>query len=72
MKLYLDFEPCDECRSMMQELGSLEMALADEALRADGSARFLRHLTYNHPEVVRGVMRDLPRQKRGQEYDFFK
>ena len=48
------------------------MALADDELRADESAKFLRHLTYNHTEVVRGVMKDLPKQKRNQEYDFFK
>lgn len=57
---------------MMQDLASAEMIFADEAVRADGSAKFLRHLTYNHAEVVRGVMRDLPRQKQNQEYDFFK
>ena len=72
MKLYIDFEPCGECRTMIQELSSLEMAFADDALRADESAKFLRHLTYNHTEVVRGVMKDLPKQKRNQEYDFFK
>ena len=72
MKLYIDFEPCDECKTMMQQLGSLEAAFADEAVRADGSAKFLRHLTYNHAEVVRGVMKDLPKQKKDQEYDFFK
>lgn len=72
MKLYIDFEPCDECRIMMQELASLEMALADESVRTGESAKFLRHLTYNHAEAVRGVARDLPRQQKGQEYDFFK
>ena len=72
MKLYIDFEPCDECKTMMQELASVEMTFADEAIRADESAKFLRHLTYNHTEVVRGVINDLPKQKRNQEYDFFK
>lgn len=72
MKLYLDFEPCDQCRTMIQDLSSLEMAIADENQRADESAKFLRHLTYNHTEVVRGVIKDLPKQTRSQEYDFFK
>lgn len=57
---------------MIQELSSLEMVFADDVLRADESAKFLRHLTYNHTEVIRGVMKDLPKQKRNQEYDFFK
>lgn len=72
MKLYLDFEPCDECKEMMNELSSPEMVFADEKIRADESAKFLRHLTYNHTEVVQAVMQDLPKQKKNQEFDFFK
>ena len=30
MKLYLDFEPCNECREMMHELGSEEILFADD------------------------------------------
>ena len=51
MKLYLDFEPCAECKEMMAALSSPEMLFADEKTRADESAKFLRHLTYNHTEV---------------------
>jgi hypothetical protein len=72
MKLFLDFEPCNECKEMMNDLSSPEMVLADEKIRADESAKFLRHLTYNHPEVVQAVMQDLPKQKKNQEFDFFK
>ena len=72
MKLYLDFEPCDQCQTMMTELSSPEMLFADEKTRADESAKFLRHLTYNHSEIVQAVMKDLPKQKRSQEFDFFK
>ena len=43
----------------------------DEKTRADESAKFLRHLTYNHNEVVQAVMEDLPKQKRDQEPDFY-
>ncbi len=71
MKLYIDFEPCVECGAMMQELGSLAIALADESIRTSKSAKFLRHLTYNHAEVVRGVAIDVPKQQ-SQEYDFIK
>jgi hypothetical protein len=52
---------------MMTELSSPEMLLADDKTRADESAKFLRHLTYNHNEVVQAVMEDLPKQKRDQE-----
>ena len=72
MKLYLDFEPCSECHTMMAELSSPEMIFGDAKTRADQSAKFLRHLTYNHSEVVQAVMEDLPKQKKNQEPDFYK
>ena len=72
LKLYLDFEPCDECKTIMNGLASPEIIFGNEELRKDESAKFLRHLTYNHSEVVQAVMKDLPKQKRNQEYDFFK
>ncbi len=72
MKLYLDFDPCQEFNTMMAELIRPEMLFADQKNRADESAKFLRHLTYNHNEVVQAVMDDLPKQKRDQEPDFYK
>lgn len=72
LKLFLDFEPCDECKTIMKELASPEIIFGDEDIRKDESTKFLRHLTYNHSEVVQAVMKDLPKQKRNQEYDFFK
>jgi len=71
MKLYLDFEPCKECKEMMSELSGPEMLFADKKTRFDESAKFLRHLTYNHNEVVQAVMEDLPKQKKDQEPDFY-
>ena len=50
MKLFLDFEPCSECREMMNELGSEEMLFADDVKRADAAARFLSDISYNHNE----------------------
>ena len=72
MKLYLDFEPCNECREMMNELGSEEILFADDVTRADASAKFLRHLTYNHNEVVKAVMSEVKSQKRSPEFDLYK
>lgn len=72
MKLYLDFEPCAECKTLMKELSNLELLFLDDKARADESAKFLRHLTYNHKEVVKAIMNDLPKQKRSQEYDWFR
>lgn len=55
----------------MNEILTIE-SLFDDDKRADGSAKFLRHLTYNHKEVVKGVINELPKQKSKQEFDFFK
>ena len=72
MKLYLDFEPCKECNTMMKELSSPEMLFADEKTRSDESAKFLRHLTYNHNEVVKGVAKEVKTQKNSPEFDLYK
>ena len=72
MKLFLDFNPCKECKEMMLELSSEEMLYADEVSRAEVSARFLRHLTYNHDEVVKAVMDEVKSQKRSPEFDLYK
>jgi len=57
---------------MMTELCDPKMLFADDKTRTDGSAKFLRHLTYNHPEVVQAVINELPKQKKKEEFDFFK
>ena len=72
MKLFLDFTPCKECKEMMLELSSEEMLFADDATRAEVSSRFLRHLTYNHNEVVKAVMDEIKTQKRSPEFDLYK
>ena len=50
---------------------SPEMLFSDEQTRIDGSAKFLRHLTYNHNEVVQAVMEDIPKQSNKREPDFY-
>ncbi len=72
MKIYLDFEPCSQCDFMMAALCSPEILSGDDKARAYESAKFLRHLTYNHDEVIQAVMDDLPKQKRDQEPSFYK
>ncbi len=71
MKLYLDFEPCPTCDFMMAALSSHETLSGDDEIRASESAKFLRHLTYNHDEVIQAVVDDLPKQKRNQEPSFY-
>ena len=72
MKLFLDFEPCGECKEMMVELSSEQMLFADDETRADVSAKFLRHLTYNLNEVVKAVMSEVKNQQRSPEFDLYK
>ena len=72
MKLFLDFEPCGECKEMMVELSSEQMLFADDETRADVSAKFLRHLTYNYNEVVKAVMGEVKKQQRSPEFDLYK
>ena len=57
---------------MMNQLSSPEMVFGDEKTRTDESSKFLRHLTYNHPEIIQAVMQEVPKQKKQEEFDFFK
>ena len=56
----------------MHELGSEEILFADDITRAAASAKFLRHVTYNHNEVVKAVMSEVKSQKRSPEFDLYK
>ncbi len=71
MKLYLDFEPCDECKTLIKEISETDI-ISDEQTKEEESTKFLRHLTYNHSEVVKAIIKDMPVQKRRQEFDWFK
>ena len=68
---FLKFE-LGSFQEMMNELSSEEMLFADDETRADISAKFLRHLTYNHNEVVKAVMSEVKSQKRSPEFDLYK
>jgi hypothetical protein len=57
---------------MMNQLSSPEVVFGDEKTRTDESAKFLRHLTYNHSEIIQAVIQELPKQKEKEEFDFFK
>ena len=48
------------------------MLIAEDSIRADASAKFLRHLTYNHDEVVKAVMNEVKSQKHSPEFDLYK
>jgi len=50
---------------------SVDSFFEDEELKKQESTKFLRHLTYNHNEIVKSVMTDLPKQKPNQEFNWF-
>ena len=72
MKLFLDFELCNECNSFISELSSEDSLLIDEIERNEISAKFMRHLTYNHPEVIQAIIKEVKIQKRKPEFDLYK
>ena len=72
MKLFLEFEPCKECDAIMKQLSNYEFTFTEDSKRIDESARFLRHLTYNHDEVVKAVVKEIKLQKRSPEFDLYK
>ena len=72
MKLFLDFDLCDECNSFISELSSEDSLLIDEIERNEISAKFMRHLTYNHPEVIQAIIKEVKIQKRKPEFDLYK
>ena len=72
MKLFLDFDLCDECNSFISELSSEDSLLIDEIERNEISAKFMRHLTYKHPEVIQAIIKEVKIQKRKPEFDLYK
>ena len=72
MKLFLDFELCDECDSFIAELSHEESLLLDDTTRNEISTKFMRHLTYNHPEVIQAIIKEVKTQKRRPEFDLYK
>ena len=36
------------------------------------STKFMRHLTYNHPEVIQAIIKEVKTQNRKPEFDLYK
>ena len=72
MKLFLDFELCDECNSFIVDLTREDSLLLDDNARNEISTKFMRHLTYNHPEVIQAIIKEVKIQKRKPEFDLYK
>jgi len=72
MKLFLDFELCNECDSFIAQLSSEDSLLFEDAERNEISSKFMRHLTYNHPEVIQAIIKEVKTQNRKPEFDLYK
>ena len=72
MKLFLDFDPCKECDSFIDDLTTEESLRADDFFRNEKSAQFMRHLTYNHPEVIHSISKEVKNQQIRPEFDLYK
>ena len=67
MKLYLEFEPCKECKTIIKELtNQFGMQTGEEE-----STKLLRHITYNHSELVQAIAKEVPAQMRKEEFSWF-
>ena len=67
MKLYLEFEPCNECRDIIRELNTNQLGASIEESR-----KFLRHVTYNHNETVQAIVKEFPKQQKQEKFDWFR
>ena len=72
MKLFLDFDLCNECNSFIADLTTEESLVVDDTIRNDLSVKFMRHLTYNHSEVIQSIIKEVKIQQRKPEFDLYK
>ncbi len=68
LKFYIEFEPCKECKAIITEMSEN----TDESQTDEGSKKFLRHITYNHSEIVQAIVKDFPKEARKEEFPWFK
>ena len=68
MKFYIEFEPCKECKDMVRELTEI----SDDAQSSEESRKFLRHLTYNHDEIVQAIVKDFPKEATKEDFPWFR
>jgi len=68
LKFYIEFEPCKDCKSMIREFTEN----SDETQIHEDSKKFLRHITYNHDEIVQAIVEDFPNQAKKEEFSWFR
>ena len=66
MKFYLEFEPCKECKVIVREF-----AESGQVETHENSMKFLRHITYNHEEIVQAIITEFPKEFKKQQFPWF-
>jgi len=68
LKFYIEFEPCKECKAMIREFTEN----SDETQTHEDSKKFLRHITYNHDEIVQAIVKDFPKEEKREDFSWFR
>jgi len=68
LKFYIEFEPCRECKAIITEMSEN----TDEIQTDEGPKKFLRHITYNHSEIVQAIIKDFPKEAKKEDFPWFK
>ncbi|MGI0006975.1 MAG: hypothetical protein ACREAR_03135, partial [Nitrosotalea sp.] len=65
LKFYIEFNPCKECKEIIREI--------NESMPTDDSSKkLLRHITYNHTEVVQAIIEELPKKADKENFPWFR
>jgi len=65
LKFYIEFNPCVECKDIIRDL-------KDNVHTDEESKKFLRHITYNHSEIVQAIINDLPKELDKDNFPWFR
>ncbi|MFZ0184935.1 MAG: hypothetical protein WBV92_03495 [Nitrosotalea sp.] len=68
MKFYIEFNPCKECKNIIKELKDDDIHVQTD----EGSKKFLRHITYNHTEVVQAIIEEFPKESDKDNFPWFR
>ena len=52
---------------MIRELNEIS-----DDTQAHDPKKFLRHLTYNHDEIVQAIVKDFPKEARKEDFSWFR
>jgi len=44
----------------------------DETQIHEDSKKFLRHITYNHDEIVQAIVKDFPKEEKREDFSWFR